>query len=106
MKKGLCSKPWAAAKCPKTCDACDDEEDNDGEVCKDHSWPKHCENIFKNGHCSRPWLAAKCPKTCGLCGDDDDGKHKSNYIFVINIIILGEIGSTWNINEQMFFFKF
>ena len=53
------------------------------------------EIIFKNGHCSRPWLAAKCPKTCGLCGDDDDGKHNSNYyIFVINIIILGEIGST------------
>ena len=105
MKKGLCSKPWAAAKCPKTCNTCDeDDEDNEGEVCKDHSWPKHCENILKNGHCSRPWLAAKCPKTCGLCGDD--GKHKSNYIFVINIIILGEIGSTWNINEQMFFFKF
>ena len=71
LKKGLCSKPWAAAKCPKTCDACeDDDDDNEGEVCKDHSWPKHCENILNKGLCSKPWLAAKCPKTCGTCEDD------------------------------------
>ena len=26
-EKGLCSKPWAAAKCPKTCDACDEDDE-------------------------------------------------------------------------------
>ena len=66
VEKGFCSKPWAAAKCPKSCDACEDEEN----VCEDIFLQKHCENILDKGLCTKPFLASKCPKTCGTCEDD------------------------------------
>ena len=71
MEKGFCSKPWAAEKCPKSCDACEDNEDDDeDEVCKDIFLQKQCEDILEKGLCSRPFLESKCPKTCGACEDD------------------------------------
>ena len=34
-EKGFCSKSWCSSRCPKTCDVCEeeDEDDSEEEVC-------------------------------------------------------------------------
>ena len=62
-EKGLCSKRWfAAARCAKTCDRCDEFLQ-----CKDFAPAKRCARFVEKGRCEGKKEQEICPKSCGVC---------------------------------------